>query len=687
MNEHIRALQALMERQGYVADPAVATAVYLAKEMRKPLLIEGEAGVGKTELAKVLARVLSTELIRLQCYEGLDTNTALYEWNYQRQLLRLRIAEREAHDPAALEDLIFAREYLLERPLLKAITRRDGPPVLLIDEIDRADDAFEAFLLEILSDFQITIPELGTIQAQHVPIVVLTSNRTRELGDALRRRCLYLYMEHPSLEKELQILRVKVPDLDQHLAQAIAGFVQRLRTRDLRKLPGIAETIDWARALVRLHYASLDAEVVRATLGCLLKDEHDLRQTGEEAVAELLAYASASTDDGGLPRRSTPPRYSSPAALREQAIRVGLGDELDAARALTLVDLLDRREVREGLRIAFKVPHEARATFDRLFEAHWGGEVVPQRPAPGQELPRDHRGAPRNGAWTESRCGSRPERSPAGCRRGLAGLQSRGAAAPQALRRAVSPRARQLERLLARLAVRLATRRGRRLVPAHGRGMVDLRRSFREALGTRASCSIWPVATAHWSMPRLVLLYDTSGSMDPYTRVLLAFALALRRVMKRVEVFTFNTALTRVTGLMAPTRIQQTLERLAAGVPDWSGGTRIGACLAEFVACYRTRMVDPRHDRRAGQRRPRPRRYAAAGRRDAGAARPRGPDRLAQSAHGRRALSAHRGRDERRAAVRGPFRIGAQPRVAGALAAVREVIVCVRTRQETVSIG
>ena len=292
MNEEIRAMQALMERHGYIADPAVATAVYLAKEMRKPLLVEGEAGVGKTEIAKVLARALATELIRLQCYEGLDTNTALYEWNYQRQLLRLKIAEREAHDPAELEDLIFGREYLLERPLLKAITRRDAPPVLLIDEIDRADDGFEAFLLEVLSDFQVTIPELGTIRAQHVPIVVLTSNRTREIGDALRRRCLYLYMEHPSLEKELRILHLKVPDLSEHLAQAIARFVQRMRSRDVRKLPGVAETIDWARALVRLRQDRLEADVVSATLGCLLKDEHDIRKTGQEAVAELIAYAS-----------------------------------------------------------------------------------------------------------------------------------------------------------------------------------------------------------------------------------------------------------------------------------------------------------------------------------------------------------------------------------------------------------
>ena len=293
MNEEIRATQAAMERCGYIAEPAIATAVYLAREMQKPLLVEGEAGVGKTEIAKVLARMLGTELIRLQCYEGLDTNTALYEWNYQRQLLRLRIAEREGRDPGELEELIFGREYLLERPLLRAITRREGPPVLLIDEIDRADEGFEAFLLEVLSDFQITIPELGTIRAEHVPHVVLTSNRTREIGDALQRRCLYLYIEHPSLDKELRILSSRVPGLNEQLARSIARFAQRLRGRELHKLPGVAETIDWAQALLRLHRDGLDTETVRETLGCLLKDEHDVRATGEDAVTELVAYATA----------------------------------------------------------------------------------------------------------------------------------------------------------------------------------------------------------------------------------------------------------------------------------------------------------------------------------------------------------------------------------------------------------
>jgi MoxR-like ATPase len=293
VNEQIRSMQAAMERWGYIAEPEIATAVYLAREMRKPLLVEGEAGVGKTEIAKVLARMLSTELVRLQCYEGLDSNTALYEWNYQRQLLRLKIAERESADPGKLEELIFGREYLLERPLLRAITRREGPAVLLIDEIDRADDGFEAFLLELLSDFQITIPELGTIRAEHVPVVVLTSNRSREIGDALRRRCLYLYVEHPPFDKELRILRGKVPAVSEQLATTVTRFVQKLRGQPLRKLPGVAETLDWAQALSRLQRDALDAETARATLGCLLKDEQDIKATGENRLAELLAYASA----------------------------------------------------------------------------------------------------------------------------------------------------------------------------------------------------------------------------------------------------------------------------------------------------------------------------------------------------------------------------------------------------------
>lgn len=280
-----------MEARGYITDPAIATAAFLAREMQKPLLVEGDAGVGKTEIGKVLAQVGGTELIRLQCYEGLDVNTALYEWNYQRQLLRLRMAEQDGRDPSELEAIIFGRDYLLERPLLRAITRREGPAVLLVDEVDRADDGFEAFLLEVLSDFQVTIPELGTIRAEHVPSVVLTSNRTREIGDALRRRCLYLYIEHPTLEKEVRIIRAKVPGVSERFADEIARFVQSLRGRKINKLPGVAETIDWAQALVRLHRDHLDLETVEHTLGCILKDHRDAQELSREEIAALIGQA------------------------------------------------------------------------------------------------------------------------------------------------------------------------------------------------------------------------------------------------------------------------------------------------------------------------------------------------------------------------------------------------------------
>jgi MoxR-like ATPase len=280
-----------MENLGYVADEAIATALFLSREMRKPLLIEGEAGGGKTELAKVLAELLETDLIRLQCYEGLDVNTALYEWNYPRQMLRARLAERDGRTTPEIEALIFSREYLLERPLLRAITRREGPAVLLIDEIDRADEGFEAFLLEILSDFQVTIPELGTIRAEHVPHVILTSNRSREIGDALRRRCLYLFVEHPALEKEVRILRLKAPGAGAQLAREIGRFMQALRRRRLSKAPGVAETIDWAQALVRLHRQHLDAESVAQTLGCVLKDRHDVQDLDRAEIDALVAEA------------------------------------------------------------------------------------------------------------------------------------------------------------------------------------------------------------------------------------------------------------------------------------------------------------------------------------------------------------------------------------------------------------
>jgi len=267
-----------MEREGYVTDRSVATAVYLATTLGKPLLVEGHPGVGKTEIAKVVARALATDLIRLQCYEGLDVSTALYEWNYPKQLLHIRLNERDHSVPASDREVtIFSSPFLLKRPLLMAITHEGKAPVLLVDEIDRSDEEFEAFLLEVLSDFQVTIPELGTVSATHRPVVILTSNRSRELSEALRRRCLYLWIDYPSLATELEIVRLKVPGIGERLASEVTRFMQIARTMRLAKVPGVAETLDWAMALVALDATQLDAELVDETLGCFLKDEADLR--------------------------------------------------------------------------------------------------------------------------------------------------------------------------------------------------------------------------------------------------------------------------------------------------------------------------------------------------------------------------------------------------------------------------
>jgi len=276
-----------LKRARYVTNERVKTAIFLALALDKPLLIEGPAGAGKTEVAKVLAEMLGTELIRLQCYEGLDEARALYEWNYQKQLLRLQADEHEGLKWEQLSEHIFSRDYLLERPLLKAISspRRVA---LLIDEIDKADEEFEAFLLELLSDFQVSIPELGTIRAREYPVVVLTSNRARELSEALRRRCLHLFIDFPGIEQERRILELKVPDLDARLAAAAARFVNGLRKIELKKPPSIAETLDWARALLSLGIKELDAAALRSTLSLLLKHEDD-RAMVESKASALMA--------------------------------------------------------------------------------------------------------------------------------------------------------------------------------------------------------------------------------------------------------------------------------------------------------------------------------------------------------------------------------------------------------------
>lgn len=301
-------VQRLLDEQQYIADAQIATSIFLAHALDKPLLVEGPAGVGKTEIAKVMAKALGTDLIRLQCYEGLDASMALYEWNYQRQLLHLKLEEGQAGKEKTLKEReadLFGEDFLLKRPLLQAITHH-RPPVLLIDELDRADEEFESFLLEILSEWQVTIPELGPVKARHIPYVVLTGNRTRELSEAVRRRCLYLWIDYPDFEREVEILRRKVPQANARLTEQIGRFMELVRQQKLEKAPGVAESIDWARALVALHQQHLEPLVVEQTLGIVFKDRADIGQM-RESLADFLERV-------GVKAKMAPPRGEGPDA-------------------------------------------------------------------------------------------------------------------------------------------------------------------------------------------------------------------------------------------------------------------------------------------------------------------------------------------------------------------------------------
>jgi len=279
-------IESVMEKLAdarYIADRALATVLFLAHRLEKPIFLEGEPGVGKTEVAIVMAKLFETRLIRLQCYEGLDASSALYEWNYPKQLLHIRLEEKGARAREEIEQIIYSRRFLIRRPLLEAIQwSGERAPVLLIDEIDRSDEEFEAFLLEVLADFQITIPEIGTLKAERRPIVVVTSNRTRDVHDALKRRCLYHWIEYPSIEKEYDIIKTRLPGIEDRFAKAVAGFMHRLRDVDFLKKPGVSETLDWARALLAMNRNALDEDVVEETLGCILKYEEDIRKFKEE---------------------------------------------------------------------------------------------------------------------------------------------------------------------------------------------------------------------------------------------------------------------------------------------------------------------------------------------------------------------------------------------------------------------
>ena len=353
-----------LKRARYVTNERVETAIFLALALEKPLLIEGPAGAGKTEVAKVLAEILHTELIRLQCYEGLDEARALYEWNYQKQLLRMQAGEQQGLRWEELSEHIFSRDYLLERPLLKAITA-PSRVVLLIDEIDKADEEFEAFLLELLSDFQVSVPELGTLKAHERPVVILTSNRARELSEALRRRCLHLFIDFPGTEQERKIIELKVPELDAKLAAEAARFVSAIRKLGLRKPPSIAETLDWARALVRLGVRELDTDAVRTALGVLLKHEDDRAKV--ESKASALAPRTA-MNPAAVARWPAlrDQLVSFIAALRAAGVRISVAESIDAMNAVAAVGL-ERARMHEALAAALIKDEADRAIFDESF--------------------------------------------------------------------------------------------------------------------------------------------------------------------------------------------------------------------------------------------------------------------------------------------------------------------------------
>ena len=292
MPDSVESVASMLEEQNYIADVGLSTSLFLSLKMQKALFLEGEPGVGKTEVAKVLSRIFNAPLIRLQCYEGLDINHAVYEWNYPRQLLEIQAHQNQPNGTSSVTDNIFTEKFLLKRPLLNAIDNsHKTSPVLLIDELDRADEEFESFLLELLSDFQITIPEIGTLRADHKPIIIITSNRTREIHDALKRRCVYYWIEYPSREKEIEIVQTKMPGISKRLTEQIVDFVQAVRDQELYKLPGVAETLDWAEALGHLNAQTLDANVVNATLGIILKYQDDVDKIHGSTAEALVQQA------------------------------------------------------------------------------------------------------------------------------------------------------------------------------------------------------------------------------------------------------------------------------------------------------------------------------------------------------------------------------------------------------------
>eukprot|EP01037_Dinobryon_pediforme_P002431 gene2431-2467_t len=590
---------------GYVADSGIATALWLMDSLQRPLLLEGEAGVGKTEVAKALASIHGSELIRLQCYEGLDQAAALYEWNYQRQLLAIKAREGSGEDANRIEAQIFSETYLLERPLLAAI-RREKAPVLLIDEIDRADEEFEAFLLELLSDFQVTIPEMGTIKATTIPRVILTSNGTRELSDALRRRCLYHYVDFPTIDREVRIILTRLPQIQNTLAHEIAHVVHALRKEELRKVPGVAETLDWAASLMGLDLKHLkeSPEAIHATLICLLKTHEDRVRISPEVVNRLIDFEVAETTSDDL----TAPIERMVAfihVLRDNDFHVGLAESRDGTKILASPLAQKPHQLCAALKALCCSTHMDWQKFDRLFDAFFLAKgmktAVRLVGAPEQNnRPKRHfgeSGTAQKGSEpdTVSRSDDQSGDNPAdGLGRKMQAARN-AATQTKDLRKIVDAeeiaKAKDLAERLAHAMRAKLTRRMR----ARAKGQrLDLRRTIRASIsqGGEPVNLVWRQRKP--KPLRLVVLLDASGSMELYAPFFIRFMHGVVDSFREAEAFLFHTRLVHIAAALRDRNPTRAIERLGLMAQGMGGGTKIGESLADFNLWHARRVVHSR---------------------------------------------------------------------------------------------
>ena len=663
---------ALLDRHDYLADRRLATSVFLALRMGRPLFLEGEAGVGKTEIAKVLATALGKRLVRLQCYEGLDVASAVYEWNYPRQMIEIRLAESAGqHDREALAHDIFTPRFLLKRPILEALAPEDGvPPVLLIDELDRADEPFEAYLLEVLADFQVTIPELGPIVAAAPPIVVITSNRTREIHDAIKRRCLYHWLGYPDAERELAIVRRKCPGVPEALAREIVAFTQRVRALDLFKAPGIAETLDWAEALTLLDRVALDPQAIADTAGVLLKYQDDIGALGPEVVAKLLAEARAAGQRvTERPHAGTMPPAGIVAAapsgrvaenivhfvrvLRAAGLPVGTAHTLAAQEAAVAVGIAEREDFRAALAAVLVSRYEHLPVFEQAFDLFWqdprllqrvlasfapAGEVAGERDPEQEIAARIAQAMLPAPSLPERKAAGGTDHEPAFTFSPREVLQHRDFETMTADELAA------VKTMLGELRLPLPELPTRRTVAAARGHRVDLRATLRRATGAAGALSPLRWRRRGRRTPPLVILCDISGSMDRYARMLLHFLHAITGDHDRVHVLLFGTRLTNITRHLRHRDVDVALARVpvgGAGLGRRHAHRRLPRRIQPAVVAAAPR---PECRRAPDQRRPGRRGGRRARRADGAAAQVLPATRVAQSAAALRRLRAAPGR-------------------------------------------